>query len=87
MTDRSNREVEYVMVRNPKSTTAARYYYDDDDDEHDDDPDDSHVGTTTTMKRIIRRKPVREPVIKYVTSDEGDIDDRRKYRSESNDVS
>ena len=80
MTDRSNRDTEYVIVRNGKSKKTTRYY----DDTDDDDDDDSQIGTVT--RRIVRTKPTKEQHIKYISRHEPVSDHRRQRVVESNDV-
>ena len=82
MTDPSSREAEYVIVRDRKPKKPTRYYYDDDDNI--DYDTDSHHGTST--RRVVRRKPVSEQRIKYITSEEPEAEYRRHHASESNEV-
>jgi len=65
----TDRDAEYVLVRNRKPRKTRQYYYDEDDD----DDDDSQIYT-----RVTRRKPAKEPRIRYVSSDEIDSDYRRQ---------
>ena len=68
MAEPSSREAEYVVVRDGKPKKTSRYYYDDDDliDYDTDTP-------VTTTRRIVRRKPVKEQRIKYISADEPDV--------------
>jgi hypothetical protein len=78
MTDRSHRDAEYVIIRDPKPKKPTRYYYDADDD------NDSQAGSTT--RRIIRTQPTKEQRIKYILSDEQESDYRRSRVVESKHV-
>ena len=68
MTEPSSRETEYVVVRDGKPKKTARYYYDDDDliDYDTDTP-------ITTTRRVIRKKPVKEQRVKYISADEPEV--------------
>lgn len=65
MTEPSSRETEYVVVRDGKPKRTSRYYYDDDD--LIDYDTDTPVATT---RRVIRKKPIKEQRVKYISADE-----------------
>ncbi|CAF2963620.1 unnamed protein product [Rotaria sp. Silwood2] len=81
MTDRSNRDVEYIVIPNRKPKITPRYYYYDDDD--DDDDNDSQL--ITTSRRIVRTKPIEEPRTKYLEMNNLESEDRRQNVTEFND--
>ena len=82
MTDPIHQDTEYVVVRGRQQKKAMRYYdNDDDEDDYVDEDTDSPV-----VRRMIRRKPVREQRIKYVTNEEPDTEYRRVLDPEPKEV-
>jgi hypothetical protein len=79
MTDRSSRDTEYFLIKDPKPRKSTRYYYDADDDDNDSQP-------ITTTRRVVQAKPPKEQRIKYITADELESNYRRPRVAESNDV-
>ncbi|CAF2411402.1 unnamed protein product [Rotaria sp. Silwood2] len=71
----SDRNTEYVLVRNPKPKKTRQYYYDDDPNDDDDDDNDSQI-----YGRLVSIKPRREQRIKYISNDENDYDYRSRIR-------
>jgi hypothetical protein len=82
MTNHSRRDTQYVVLRNGKPKKATRYYYDTDVD--DDDDNDSQMATIS--RRIVRTKPIKEQLMKYITTDELQSDHRRQRGFEQKDV-
>lgn len=80
MTAPSSRETEYVIVRDGKPKQTARYYYDDDMIDYDTDT------PVTTTRRVIRKQPVKEQRIKYVSADEPEVEDQPVNPSENAEV-
>ncbi|CAF1447860.1 unnamed protein product [Rotaria sordida] len=71
----SDRNTEYILIRNRKPKKSRQHYYDEDanyDDDEDDD-DDSQI-----YARLVPRKPRKEQRIKYISNDENDFDYRRQ---------
>ena len=63
MTDRNT---EYVLMRNRKPRNTKRYYYyDDDDDDDDDDNGDANLQVYTRLARAKAHEPQR---VKYISS-------------------
>ena len=83
MTEPSSRETEYVVVRDGKPKRVSKYYYDD-DDLIDDDTD---APVTARTRRVIRKKPVKEQRIKYVSADEPDVEYAPPNPQETTEVS
>lgn len=77
MTDRSNRNTEYVLIKDSKPKKPSRYYYDADDDDNESQP---------ATRRMVRTKPPKEQRIRYVTADELESNYRRPRLAESSDV-
>lgn len=78
MTHRSNRDAQYVIVRDSKSQKPVQYYYDADDD---DDPQ-----AVLKTRRIVQQKPVKEQRIRYVSTDEVEPEYRRTRLPQSTHV-
>ncbi|CAF0818512.1 unnamed protein product [Rotaria sp. Silwood1] len=80
MTDRSSRDVEYVVIPSRKPKITPRYYYYDDDND-----DDNDLQLLTTSRRIGRTKPNEEQRTKYVEMNNLESEDRRQNETELND--
>lgn len=84
-----NQDTEYVVIRDGRPKKAQRYYYPEDDDDDDaddyfdevDDHDDSPV-----VRRVTRRKPVREQRIKYITNEPPESEYRSHRHVETKEV-
>ncbi|CAF3409072.1 unnamed protein product [Rotaria sp. Silwood1] len=73
----SDRNTEYVLIRNRKPKKSRQYYYDEDPNDDDgDDDNDSQI-----YARLVQIKPRKEQRIKYISNDEDDLD----YRSRISD--
>ncbi|CAF3534935.1 unnamed protein product [Rotaria sordida] len=79
--NRSNRDVQYILIPNRKPKITPRYYYYDDDD----DDNDNEVQLVTTNRRIVRTKPIEEQRTKHVKINNFESEDRQQNVTESND--
>jgi len=77
MTNRSNQETEYVVVRDSQPKKPIRYYY---------DPDDEGDSMPLTTRRVVRRKPVKEQRTQYLTKEVPAPEYRRTRVAGSTDV-